>query len=165
MILGEQTLRENLRRIILEGADEEMVNESSIDLRVGSTMKWETPGGWCEVLGLRDREEHFPLAIPPGGFILVSTLEVVHMPLWATGELKMKSTRAREGWTHTTAGHVEPGWKGVLTMELKNLSQYRSLPIYPGLRMCQLVISMLDRQASVGYHGKYQGATTVEGAK
>lgn len=80
-------------------------------------------------------------------------------------ELKLKSSRAREGFDHSLAFWFDPGWDGVGTLEVHNMNRYTSLELSYGLRFAQLVIHKLDRPVIQGYNGRYQHATSVEAAK
>lgn len=74
------------------------------------------------------------------------------------------STLARMGLiVHTTAGFIDPGFRGKITLELKNVGPC-TLVLTPGMYICQLSVQRMERVDGV-YNGKYQGAKGVEGAK
>ncbi|MCU0506695.1 MAG: dCTP deaminase, partial [Chloroflexi bacterium] len=98
----------------------------------------------------------------PGEFVLGQTLEWVELPDDLVARLEGKSSLGRLGLLiHSTAGYVDPGWRGNLTLELSNVS---NLPIalYPGMRVGQIsflvLSSSVDRPyGSPGLGSKYQG--------
>src|SRR5688500_4484041 len=107
-----------------------------------------------------DRDE--PFSLHPGEFVLGSTLEVVTLPDDIAGRLEGKSSLGRLGLlTHSTAGFIDPGFSGHVTLELSNVA---NLPIklWPGMKIGQLCIFRLSSPAehpygSAVYGSRYQG--------
>jgi dCTP deaminase len=107
-----------------------------------------------------DGEEAFILH--PGEFVLASTYEVVSLPDDIASRLEGKSSLGRLGLlTHSTAGFIDPGFSGHVTLELSNVA---TLPIklYPGMKIGQLCMFRLSSPAefpygSAGYGSRYQG--------
>src|SRR5204863_6160803 len=92
-----------------------------------------------------------PFAIHPGEFVLGGTLETVQIPDDVVCRIEGKSSIGRLGLiVHATAGFVDPGFKGTLTLEIAN---FNSVPIVlrPGLPICQLSFMALDRPAERPY--------------
>ena len=80
-----------------------------------------------------------PFILHPKDFVLGSTLEYLELPPHLTARLEGRSTWGRVGLqVHSTAGLVDPGFKGTLTFELHNLGKL-PLPLFPGVRIGQLV--------------------------
>jgi dCTP deaminase len=80
-------------------------------------------------------------------------------------DLRLKSSTARMGWNHSLAFWVDPGWSGVLTMEVQNISK-GPLRLTYGQRFAQIIVHELSSLTGEhSYQGRYQGATTVEAAK
>jgi dCTP deaminase len=112
-----------------------------------------------ELLRVEDEE---PFILHPGEFVLGQTLEWVELPDDLVARLEGKSSLGRLGLLiHSTAGYVDPGWKGNLTLELSNVA---NLPIalYYGMRIGQIsffrMSSAVERPyGSVGLGSKYQG--------
>jgi len=106
--------------------------------------------------------EDEPFILHPGEFVLGSTFEAVTLPDDLAGRLEGKSSLGRLGLLiHSTAGYVDPGWKGNLTLELSNVA---NLPIalYYGMRIGQIsffrMSSAVERPyGSAGLGSKYQG--------
>jgi dCTP deaminase len=112
-----------------------------------------------EMLNVADDE---PFVLHPGEFVLGQTIEWVELPDDLVARLEGKSSLGRLGLLiHSTAGYVDPGWKGKLTLELSNVA---NLPIalYFGMRIGQIsffeMSSPVDRPyGSAGLGSKYQG--------
>lgn len=160
MILSYQTLvKRHAELIPMEcDRDESLINPASIDIRVGHTCILN--GSEISLFG---HTEKTPLLIRRNDFVLVSTLEILAVPIDLAMELKLKSSRAREGWNHSLAFWFDPGWYGIGTMELTVLVP--ALAIFSGMKMAQLIYHKLDEPCLKPYVGKYHKATTVESAK
>jgi dCTP deaminase len=106
--------------------------------------------------------EDEPFILHPGEFVLGSTLEWVGLPDDIVGRLEGKSSLGRLGLIiHSTAGYVDPGWQGQLTLELSNVA---NLPItlYEGMRIGQISFLQMTTPVerpygSSGLKSKYQG--------
>jgi deoxycytidine triphosphate deaminase len=66
------------------------------------------------------------------------------------------------GMSHCFAGWIDPGWEGILTMELKNYNQERPLPLWPGMPIGQMIY--MSTPVSGRYSGRYQRSAGVVGA-
>lgn len=160
MILPYQHLMERgLRGELLDPFDPEMVNPASIDICIGETLIYR--GVECNIA---TRTAESPIFLEPGGFMLISTLERLKVPLDCAMDLRLKSSRARAGYDHALAFWFDPGWDGIGTLELKNIG-YNMLPVYPGLRIGQIIYHQLVEACAKPYAGRYQAATTVEATK
>jgi dCTP deaminase len=103
-----------------------------------------------------------PFILHPGEFVLGSTFERVELPNDLVARLEGKSSLGRLGLLiHSTAGYVDPGWEGNLTLELSNVA---NLPItlYDGMKIGQISFQRLSSPAEVGYGdarigSKYRG--------
>jgi dCTP deaminase len=101
----------------------------------------------------------------PGEFVLGATKEVVHMPNNLVGRIDGKSSLGRLGLViHVTAGYIDPGFQGPITLEM---ACFHPLPIAlrPGKLIAQLSFHEMSAPAAEPYNGRYQGATTVESSK
>ena len=149
MILSDVELRKAIAagRIGIEPFDESAIQPSSIDVRVDSLFRVfrnHTAGvidvkqdmsGLAELVEIPDDGVFM---LHPGEFVLGSTLERVTVPDDLVARIDGKSSLGRLGLLiHSTAGFVDPGWDGNITLELANVA---SLPItiYPGMRIGQL---------------------------
>jgi dCTP deaminase len=112
-------------------------------------------------------DDSVPFILHPGEFVLAVTLERVEIPDHLVGRLDGKSSLGRLGLiVHSTAGFVDPGFKGRLTLELTNVA---NLPItlYYAMPVSQISFSQLSTPADKPYGGgatgsKYQGQTGPE---
>jgi dCTP deaminase len=110
-----------------------------------------------------DPERGFTLQ--PKEFILGVTEETVNLPNDIMGRLEGKSSIGRLGiMIHVTAGFIDPGFQGPLTLEICNL---REIPVIlrPGLAICQISFTHLAMPCSKPYNGRYQNAKGVEPSK
>jgi len=163
MVLTYQTLVARFNEFIHTHKNENYINPASIDVCIGNTIEHEILGrSKFESLDISDRTKENPYILEPGHFILAATLEVIAVPTDLSLELKLKSSRAREGYNHSLAFWVDPGWFGILTMEISNVTRYQKLPIYPGLRFGQLIYHQLDQVCEKPYTGNYNNATSVQ---
>lgn len=140
------------------------VQPCSYDVHLGKTIKLERPDGFHR-LDLSAYSQDHPLFLKPGVFFLAETVENVCLPDNVEAHLHLVSSRAREGLQHLLSGLVDCGWDGVLTLELKNVLQYGSIPIYPNLRIAQLTFFEYAEKAEKPYRGRYFKDTGVSGAK
>jgi dCTP deaminase len=112
-----------------------------------------------ELLNVADDE---PFVLHPGEFVLGQTLEWVELPDDLVARLEGKSSLGRLGLLiHSTAGYVDPGWKGNLTLELSNVAKL-PIALYFGMKIGQIsffeMSSPVDRPyGSAGLGSKYQG--------
>jgi dCTP deaminase len=112
-----------------------------------------------ELVEVRDRETFI---LHPGEFVLGSTLERIVLPDDLVARLEGKSSLGRLGLLiHSTAGYVDPGWDGFLTLELSNVANL-PITIYPGMKIGQISFFRLTTAAETPYGSgsagsKYQG--------
>ena len=173
MILSDRTIREELAagRIVIEPFEPSYVQPSSVDLRLdrlfrvfrNHTTPYIDPKLPQEDLTeLVEVEGDDPFVLHPGEFALGSTLERVALPSDLVARLEGKSSLGRLGLLiHSTAGFVDAGWDGHLTLELSNVA---TLPIalYPGMKIGQISFLRMTTPADVPYGAdavgsKYQG--------
>ena len=173
MILSDRSIREALDagHIVIDPLDEGAVQPSSVDLRLGHgfrvfrnhTMSHiDVKQDLSELTSLVEVDADDPFILHPGEFVLGATLERVVLPDDLVARLEGKSSLGRLGLLiHSTAGFVDPGFDGQLTLELSNVA---NLPItlYPGMRIGQISFQRMttpaDRPYGSGELGsKYHG--------
>jgi dCTP deaminase len=161
-VLSDATIRELIDsgRIVIDPFDVSMIQPASVDIRLGSSFRvFHNHRIQSIDLGNppRDLTEHVEVAeggefvIHPGEFVLGRTHEWVEIPDDIVCRIEGKSSIGRLGLVvHATAGFVDPGFKGTLTLEIAN---FNSVPIVlrPGLFICQLSFMALDRPAERPY--------------
>ena len=173
MILSDRSLREAIAagRIVVDPLDESCIQPSSIDLKVGNLFRVfrnHTAGVIDVKQDLEDLTELITIPddgvfmLHPGEFVLGSTLERVGVPDDLVARVEGKSSLGRLGLLiHSTAGFVDAGFDGHITLELSNVA---SLPItiYPTMKIGQVSFMAMttpaDRPYGKGARGsKYQG--------
>jgi dCTP deaminase len=158
-------------RVAVDPYDVAMIQPSSIDVRLDRWFRvfenhkyphidpsTEQP----DLTRLLEPEGDEPFVLHPGEFVLGSTYEVVTLPDDVAGRLEGKSSLGRLGLlTHSTAGFIDPGFSGHVTLELSNVA---TLPImlFPGMKIGQLCLFRLSSPAenpygSAIYGSRYQG--------
>jgi len=173
LVLSDRTIREQLRagRIVIDPLDDSDIQPASVDLHLhrrllvlGSTTApfIDLRSDLTDLVEPADIPEDEPFLIQPGEFVLVSTVERIGLPDDLVAQVKGKSSLARAGLlVAPTAGYVDPGWDGRLTLELVNASRLPA-SLYAGMRICQIYFMSLTTRAdkpygSPGLGSRYQG--------
>ena len=161
-MLSDGTIRRLVEegRIVIDPWDPELVQPASVDLRLGDSFRVfhnhrtaaidlrEPPTNLTEEVRLAGGE---PFVIHPGEFVLGRTQEYVEIPDDVVARIEGKSSLGRLGLiVHATAGFVDPGFKGSLTLEITNLTRV-PIKLYPGLLIAQLSFMALDAPAERPY--------------
>lgn len=112
---------------------------------------------------------HSAYCLAPRQFVLASTVETITLKNHICARIEGKSSLARLGIAvHMTAGFIDAGWSGKITLELFNFSPIAVL-LRPGMKIAQIFFQYLNTPAMVPYgnhpNSKYQGATGVEGSR
>lgn len=158
-------------RVKVEPFDQKMIQPSSVDVRldrffrVFENHRYEVIDPSIEQSELTREVAVAPddfFILHPGEFVLASTYEVITLPDDIAGRLEGKSSLGRLGLlTHSTAGFIDPGFSGHITLELSNVA---NLPVklYPGMKIGQLCLIKLSSSAehpygSAIYGSRYQG--------
>ena len=170
MILSDTTLRAMLKsgELVVEPLEEQSIQPASIDLRLGEhflkvdendfeTIHLDRPVRYVEMT-MRE------IVIPPGSFMLASTMEYIKLPTNVIAFVEGRSSIGRIGLFVQNAGWVDPGFEGELTLELFNANR-QPIRLQSGRRICQLVFSRMDQHASAPYRGKYQGQRKPMGSR
>lgn len=128
---------------------EPLMSHEEIRARVGSVSIDLTMGREIVVVGEHTHNDErlmmneFGYILKPGEFVLASTEEIVTLPATICGRLEGRSSVARMGLTvHVTAGIIDPGFSGRITLELANLGP-KYITLYPGMRICALSFERL----------------------
>jgi len=162
MVLSDRDIRAEIEagRIIIDPFEPDAVQPSSIDLhldrrfRVFRNSRYpyiDVRAEQPELTELVEIGDEDPFILHPGEFVLGSTLERVGLPDDLVARLEGKSSLGRLGLLiHSTAGYVDPGWDGNLTLELSNVA---NLPItlYDGMKIGQISFQRLSSPVEVAY--------------
>lgn len=173
MLLSDRDIKAELGagRIALEPYEQEMVQPSSIDVRLDRFFRLFDNHKYPFIDPAEDQPELTRLVevdpdqafiLHPGEFVLGSTFELVSLPDDVAARLEGKSSLGRLGLlTHSTAGFIDPGFSGHVTLELSNVA---TLPIklWPGMKIGQMCFFRLSSAAerpygSAEYSSRYQG--------
>lgn len=159
-VLSDLSIRAHLEtgRLVIEPLGENAVQPSSVDLRLGSLVRLARRDGTHLDYDVRSRGQY----LYQGDFALAATLETVTLPDDLAGQLAGRSTTARRGLIVESAGFVDPGWSGELTLELTNLSPAPVL-LRCGMPIAQLILTRTTTPAerpygSDGLGSHYQGS-------
>ena len=101
--------------------------------------------------------------IPPLSFVLATTVETIRLPNNISAYVEGRSSIARMGLTVQTAGFVDPGFIGKITLELFNANNI-PMVIHAGRRICQLVFFEINGFVANPYKGKYQNQNKTKGS-
>ena len=174
MVLSDRTISEEIEagRIVVDPLGEGCIQPASVDLRLDRhVLTFLDPERYSYIdvrsdLSELTRTEEIPDPLPymlkPGQFILASTIEHVELPDDIVARLEGKSSLGRLGLLiHSTAGYVDPGWKGQLTLEVTNVAQV-TITLYYGMKISQISFLRLSTPAEFPYGShvlgsKYQG--------
>ncbi|NMR20062.1 dCTP deaminase [Cellulomonas fimi] len=173
MLLSDRDIRAELDtgRVVLDPYEPAMIQPSSIDVRLDKFFRLFDNHKYAVIDPSQDQPELTrlvevdpaePFILHPGEFVLGSTYEAVTLPDDVAARLEGKSSLGRLGLlTHSTAGFIDPGFTGHVTLELSNVA---TLPItlWPGMKIGQLCFFRLSSASefpygSAQYGSRYQG--------
>lgn len=162
MVLSDHDIKIELEqgRIVIDPLDDNLIQPASIDLRLGNDFRVFRNSTHVAI----DPQIHQPdlteqiiveegdaFVLHPGQFALGTTFERIVVPDDVLGKLEGKSSLGRLGlMIHSTAGYIDPGWDGQVTLELSNVA---SLPILlrPGMRIGQMSFERMSSPVDVPY--------------
>lgn len=146
-----------------------LLNPASLDVTLGDNIMIEVADQRQLVaMNISDRTAEDPYWMLPSEFCLAETREVFAIPENISAQFVLKSSRAREGYENLLAGWCDPGWHGSrLTLELKNVRRFHDLPLYPGLKIGQMVFHRMDSMPHRNYAetGRYNNDQQVAASK
>ena len=173
MLLSDRDIRANISSgdLVIEPFDARLIQPSSVDVRMDRFFRVFNNSKYThidpklqqdELTSLVEVAEDEPFVLHPGEFVLGSTLEKFTLPDHLAGRLEGKSSLGRLGLlTHSTAGFIDPGFSGYITLELSNVAN-RPITLWPGMKVGQLALFKLSSPAETPYGSgalgsKYQG--------
>ncbi|KNA89965.1 dCTP deaminase [Gordonia sp. w5E2] len=173
MLLSDRDIRSEVSdgNLSIDPFDPALVQPSSVDVRLDNLFRVFNNTRYThidpaqrqdELTTLVEPADGEPFVLHPGEFVLGSTLEICSLPDYLAGRLEGKSSLGRLGLlTHSTAGFIDPGFSGHITLELSNVA---NLPItlWPGMKIGQLCLFRLSSPSenpygSAAVGSKYQG--------
>ncbi len=173
MVLSDRTIKRLLGegRIEIDPYDGALLQPSSVDVRVDRFFRVfhnarypfiDVKQPQEDLTELVEVDEETPFILHPGEFVLGSTLERIRLPDDLVARLEGKSSLGRLGLLiHSTAGYIDPGWNGQVTLELSNVANL-PITIYYGMKIGQVSFVQLSEPAeapygAAGVGSKYQG--------
>jgi dCTP deaminase len=173
MLLSDRDIRAEIDagRLGIEPFDDALVQPSSVDVRLDSLFRVFNNTRYThidpslqqdELTSLVEPLDGEPFVLHPGEFVLGSTLEMCTLPDDLAGRLEGKSSLGRLGLLiHSTAGFIDPGWDGHVTLELSNVANL-PITIYPGMKIGQISFMQMTEPAATPYGAdeigsKYKG--------
>jgi dCTP deaminase len=173
VLLSDRDIRTEIDsgRVIIDPYEEAMVQPSSVDVRIDRFFRLfdnhkyaviDPAAEQPDLTRLVEVEQDDAFVLHPGEFVLASTFEVVTLPVDVAARLEGKSSLGRLGLlTHSTAGFIDPGFSGHVTLELSNVATL-PIKIWPGMKIGQLCFFRLSSAAehaygSSRYGSRYQG--------
>jgi dCTP deaminase len=173
MVLSDRTIARYLEegRIQIDPYDRSLLQPSSVDVRVDRFFRVFHNNRYPyidvreeqeDLTELVEVEDDTPFVLHPGEFVLGSTLERIRLPDDLVARLEGKSSLGRLGLLiHSTAGFIDPGWDGHVTLELSNVANL-PVTIYPEMKIGQISFVQLTEPAATPYGtgaigSKYQG--------
>ena len=164
-ILSDKTIKEYLEegKIVIDPLkDEQQIKPSSVDMRLGDEFKVfkvirkpyidpKDEEDIAEYMESSTVPEGEAFIIHPNEFALATTQEYVKVPDDLVARVEGRSSMGRLGVTmHVTAGYVDPGFEGRITLEISNIGAM-PVALYPGQRVCQLVFETMTTPAELPY--------------
>lgn len=174
MILSDKTIKEEIKNgdLVIDPFKEENIQPSSYDVTLAPKFRifknLHEPvvdvksNNIEELTDITEASKEKGIIVHPGEFILGATEEFIEIPDNLVSRLEGRSSLGRLGLVvHSTAGYIDPGFKGTVTLEISNDSRM-PIRLYPGLRVGQLVFSKMTTSAEYPYgheklNSKYQG--------
>jgi len=172
VVLSDPTIARLLDegRLEIDPYDESLLQPSSVDVRVDSLFRVFHNNRYPYIDVKVEQEELTELVevddrafiLHPGEFVLGSTLERIRLPDDLVARLDGKSSLGRLGLLiHSTAGFIDPGWDGHVTLELSNVANL-PITIYPGMKIGQISFMQMTEPARTPYGSseigsKYKG--------
>jgi len=149
--------------------DHELLNPASLDLTLGDRIMIEVPDRpELQIVGINGHTAENPYWLQPGEFCLAETRQIFSMPDHVCGLFYLKSSRAREGYEASHAGFADCGWYGSrLTLELSNARRMHPVPLYPDMRIGQMIFHSMAGLPDRTYAatGRYNADLGVTGSK
>jgi dCTP deaminase len=182
MILSDRDIKKAIEsgRVKIESRQPELfyhIHASSMDLRLGNVFKLyehskfavldpKDPSTFATNMRAITVPDGDPFIVQPGEFVLGVTQERITVPDDLVVRVEGRSSLGRLGIIiHSTAGFVDPGFEGTITLEISNLNRL-PVALYPGMRVCQIAFEQMSSPAETPYDkkpgSKYQGQELPE---
>ena len=182
MILSDRDIKAVIAsgKVKVESSQPELfrhIHASSMDLRLGNVFKVyehsrhalldpKNPKTFAAAMRIITIPDGDPFIVQPGEFVLGVTQEKITVPDDLVVRVEGRSSLGRLGIIiHSTAGYIDPGFSGTITLEISNLNRM-PVALYPGMRVCQIAFETMSSPAETPYgkkpFSKYQGQILPE---
>lgn len=182
MILSDRDIKkaianEEINVSSIDGKHGQVIGPSSYDIRLGHVFKVykhahiavldpSDSASFKNVSEVIEIEKGKPFIVQPGEFVLGVTMERIRLPDHLVARVEGRSSLGRLGIIiHSTAGFIDPGFEGTITLEITNINRM-PVALYPGMRVGQLAFETMTSPAEIPYHkkqsSKYMGQTLPE---
>ncbi|MBI4140605.1 dCTP deaminase [Candidatus Woesearchaeota archaeon] len=164
VVLSDRDIKKRIAEgsLVIDSVDVDAIALASVDLKLGNKFKTfkttqvthvdtkdSIPADMMETIEKNDSQ---PFILHPGEFVLGTTKEYVKMPADLVARLDGRSSLGRLGVViHSTAGSVDPGFEGFLTLEIANISKV-PVSLWPGMRVCRLTFDTLSSPSEMPYN-------------
>jgi len=180
-VLSDREIKKALKNghIVIKGLKEENIGPAGVDLTLGNEFRVFKHSEVTHVdpkEGLKEEltelitvPENKPFIIHPNEFVLAVTREYVKIPSDLMARLDGRSSLGRLGIiVHSTAGSVDPGFEGKITLEVTNIAKV-PVQLWPGMKICRLTFETLTSESEMPYNkrkdSKYLGQKGPEVSK
>ncbi len=163
MILSDRDIKERLKKdLTIDAISDEQIQAAWIDMRLGNDFRIfrTTSQPFIDVHDVKDYTESIhvdddmPFIVHPNEFVLGQIKERIRLPADLAAYIDGRSSLGRIGIVvHVTSGYVDPGFEGVLVLEMTNVGKM-PVALYPGMRICKLVFFKLSSPAERPYFAK-----------
>lgn len=155
--------------------DDGLLQPASYDVRLGSIfqkvdrtrllpVRLSKPETFSDLYERHDVGKEGAFFLPPGGFALACTEEIVKIPPDIVSRIQGKSSLGRLGLVIETAGYIDPGFRGSVTMEIYNLLPV-GMYLNVGSTIAQLSFEYTSARPEKTYQGRYQGDVEATGSR
>lgn len=169
MVLSDRDIKKSLKSghikisPLPDFADQ--LGSCSVDLRLGNTFRVFEHSRYAYIDPFNKKvgnevtreivvKKDEPFIIQPGDFVLATTIEYIEVPDDLTGKLEGRSSIGRLGVViHSTAAHIECGFRGNITLEIANMGKM-PVALHPGMRICSISFDQLSSPAEIPYYKK-----------
>ncbi len=165
MILSDKDIRQEIKqkRLIITPFEKNNIQPASLDVRMGDEFRifknttkayLDVKDPDLDIMELVKIKKGDPLIVHPGEFLLGTTVEKVKIPNDIVAQLNGRSSLGRLGIIiHATAGFIDPGFEGYITLEMTNMANI-PIALYPHMRIGQLAFFRLSSEAENPYGPK-----------
>jgi dCTP deaminase len=168
MILSDQDITKEIKakRLVITPFDKQAIQPASVDVKLGSDIRifkntqkavLDVKEPLADFMELVKIPKNKPLIVHPREFLLGTTVEKIRLPNDLVGQLNGRSSLGRLGIiVHATAGFIDPGFEGYVTLEMTNMANI-PIALYPGMRIGQIAF-IRSTNPAIDPYGQKRGS-------